>query len=362
MGKKLLRRSVLKASVLGGIAASTFPNPAISKRRHRFKMVTCFPKKFPGLGMTAERIADDIFQLSEGRIEVKVYGAGEIVPAYEVFDAVREGVAELGYGWDGYWISKHSGAAYFGGVPGGLTPSEQVSWILYGGGSKLWDELWMPFGIKPFLAGVNQTEMFGWYKNPLNSLSDLKGLKIRMAGLPSEILNRMGATAVNIPGGEIMSSFQSGVVDAVEWGGPWMDLAFGFPKICKICYAPGIHSPDSSLALYVNKDIFDSLSEDLKKIIQVAAEKSTPHLYGEIMYYNAQSFEVITNKHKVDYKLLPKDIVRDFLKIGEDVVNENAEKDPFSKKVYLSYKSFLDQSKNITLYQEQGYLNSRGSW
>ena len=102
--------------------------------------------------------------------------------------------------------------------------------------------------------------MFGWYKKPLNSIEDLKGLKIRMAGLPSEILNRMGATAVNIPGGEIMSSFQAWVVDAVEWGGPWMDLAFGFPKICKICYAPGIHSPGASQALYVNKEIYDNLN------------------------------------------------------------------------------------------------------
>ena len=234
--KNQSRRKFLTALPLATFAAceksetQKISSPQI-RSQINWKMVTTWPKNFPGVGTTAEKIAQSINKASDGRLEIKVYGAGEIVPAYEVFDAVRQGTAEMGHGWSGYWISKNPGLAYFGGIPGGLSPSEQSAWALYGGGLELWEELLDPYGIKPFQGGIVQTEMFGWYKKALNSTEDLKGLKIRMSGLAAEVLNRMGATTVNIPGGEVMSSFQSGVVDAVEWGGPWMDLAFGLSLI-----------------------------------------------------------------------------------------------------------------------------------
>ena len=348
-----------KEDINGGTPSKPEKSTFISKNIIQLRMATTWPKNFPGVGTTAEKVAETITKASDGRLEIKVYGSGEIVPAYEVFDAVRQGTVEMGHGWAGYWISKNPGLAYFGGIPGGLSPSEQSSWIMHGGGQKLWEEAMEPYGMQPFQAGIVQSEMFGWYKKALNSLEDLKGLKIRMAGLANEILNRMGATAVNIPGGEVMSSFQSGVVDAVEWGGPWMDLAFGFPKIAKICYGPGIHSPGSMNEMLINKDLYNNLPNDLKEIIKTSANSANNDSYNEYIYRNAISYQTIVNEHDVEFKTLPMDIMKEFLKVAKEVVQDNAEKDPEAMKIHLHYQDFLKKAIDVTKYQESGYLKAR---
>ena len=348
-----------KENIKGGTPSNPESASSISKNIMQLRMATTWPKNFPGVGTTAEKVAEAITKASDGRLEIKVYGSGEMVPAYEVFDAVRQGTVEMGHGWPGYWISKNPGLAYFGGIPGGLSPSEQSAWIMHGGGQKLWEELLEPYGIQPFQAGIVQSEMFGWYKKTLNSLEDLQGLKIRMAGLPNEILNRMGATAVNIPGGEVMSSFQSGVVDAVEWGGPWMDLAFGFPKIAKICYGPGIPSPGSMNEMLINKQLFNNLPNDLKEIIRISANNVNNDSYNEYINRNAISYQIIVKEHDVKFKILPLDIMKEFLKVAKEVVQDNAEKDPAAMKIHLNYQDFLKKAIDITKYQELGYLNAR---
>jgi TRAP-type mannitol/chloroaromatic compound transport system substrate-binding protein len=348
-----------KENIKGGTPSKPESSTSISKNIIQLRMATTWPKNFPGVGTTAEKVAETITQASDGRLEIKVYGSGEIVPAYEVFDAVRQGTVEMGHGWPGYWISKNPGLAYFGGIPGGLSPSEQSSWIMHGGGQKLWEEAMEPYGIQPFQAGIVQSEMFGWYKKTLNSLEDLQGLKIRMAGLPNEILNRMGATAVNIPGGEVMSSFQSGVVDAVEWGGPWMDLAFGFPKIAKICYGPGIHSPGSMNEMLINKELYNNFPNDLRNIIKTSANSANNESYNEYIYRNAISYQTIVKEHDVEFKTLPMDIMKEFLKVAKEVVQDNAEKDPIAMKIHLHYQDFLKKAIDVTKYQESGYLQAR---
>ena len=348
-----------KENIKGGTPTKPESSPSISKNIIQLRMATTWPKNFPGVGTTAEKVAETITKASDGRLEIKVYGSGEIVPAYEVFDAVRQGTVEMGHGWAGYWISKNPGLAYFGGIPGGLSPSEQSSWIMHGGGQKLWEEILEPYGMQPFQAGIVQSEMFGWYKKTLNSLEDLKGLKIRMAGLSNEILNRMGATAVNIPGGEVMSSFQSGVVDAVEWGGPWMDLAFGFPKIAKICYGPGIHSPGAMNEMLINRDLYNNLPNDLKAIIKTSANSANNESYNEYIYRNAISYQTIINDHDVEFKTLPMDIMKEFLKVAKEVVQDNAEKNPEAMKIHMHYQDFLKKAIDVTKYQESGYLQAR---
>ena len=348
-----------KENVKGGTPSKPENSTYISKNIIQLRMATTWPKNFPGVGTTAEKVAETITKASDGRLEIKVYGSGEIVPAYEVFDAVRQGTVEMGHGWAGYWISKNPGLAYFGGIPGGLSPSEQSSWIMHGGGQKLWEEILEPYGMQPFQAGIVQSEMFGWYKKTLNSLEDLKGLKIRMAGLSNEILNRMGATAVNIPGGEVMSSFQSGVVDAVEWGGPWMDLAFGFPKIAKICYGPGIHSPGAMNEMLINRGLYNNLPNDLKAIIKTSANSANNESYNEYIYRNAISYQTIVNEHDVEFKTLPMDIMKEFLKVAKEVVQDNAEKDPEAMKIHMHYQDFLKKAIDVTKYQESGYLQAR---
>ena len=355
------RRAFLRAGAAGALAASAFPKPALSQGRLRWKMVTCWPKNFPGLGMTANDVGARITAMSDGRLEVKVYGAGEIVPAFEVFDAVRDGVAEIGHGWDGYWIAKHPGAPFYGGVPNGLGPHEQVAWIQYGGGQALWDEMYADMGLRPFLSGVNPPSMFGWYRREIESLDDMKGLNIRMAGLPGEVLNRMGATSVNMPGGEIMSSLQSGAVDAVEWGGAWSDLAFGFHKIAKICYWPGIHEPGASNSLLVARAAYEGLPRDLREIVRIAAHSGTSRLYSESTHQNAISYRTLREEHGVRFLRLPADVIASFLKNSLDVARETGARDPLARRILESFMAFRERAVTIAPTVELGYLGARST-
>jgi len=190
-----------------------------------WKMVTSWPKNFPGLGTSAERLAERINAMSAGRLTVKVYAAGELVPALEVFDAVSRGTAEMGHGTPYYWKGKVPAAQFFSSVPFGLSTLEMNAWLSHGGGQALWDETYAPFGVKPLSAGNTTMQMGGWFNKEINSLDDIKGLKIRMPGLGGEVWSKLGAITVNLPGGEIFTSLQTGAIDATDWVGPYNDLA-----------------------------------------------------------------------------------------------------------------------------------------
>ena len=323
------------------------------------KMVTTWPKDFPGLGTSANRLADKINKASKGQIKIKVYGSGELVPAYESFDAVRNGVADMCHDSPYYWISKHPATVFFSTLPSGLSALEQTSWLLYGGGQELWNELYDRFNLVAFPSGNAGLQMFGWFKKEINSLDDLKGLKVRMSGIHAEVLNRIGAITVNIPGGEIMTSLQAGVVDGVEWGGPWMDLAFGFHKIVPFCYGPGLHEPGLNTSLTINKQIYESMSEELKNIIKLCCYSEISESLAEFNYRNTILYKELLKKHKVNFRILPKDIIKAWIENSEIVIKEIATKDDISKKIYNSWNYFRESSKNISEYYNLGFLEAR---
>jgi len=233
-------------------------------------MVTTWPKNFPGLGTGAQRLADRITAMTEGRIAVKLFAAGELVGAFDSFDAVSQGNAEGYHAAEYYWQGKSKAFNFFTAVPFGLTASELNAWIYHGGGQELWDELAADFGLKSFLAGNTGVQMGGWFAKEVNSVDDFKGLKFRMPGLGGEVLRRMGAAVVALPGGEIFPALQSGAIDATEWVGPWNDLAFGFHRIVKFYYFPGFHEPGSGLAFSMNKKVWDGLPDSDKAIVEAA--------------------------------------------------------------------------------------------
>lgn len=212
----------------------------------KWKMVTTWPKNFPGVGTGAEFLAKNINEMAGGRLEVKVYAAGELVPALEVFDAVSRGTAQMGHGASYYWKGKVPAAQFFTTVPFGLTPQEFNAWIYYGGGLALWEEIYEPFGLIPMPAGNPGAQMGGWFNKEINSLEDFKGLKMRMPGIGGEVLKKLGASPINLPGSEIFTALQSGTIDATEWVGPYNDLAFGLYKAAKYYYYPGWHEPGSA--------------------------------------------------------------------------------------------------------------------
>ncbi|VAW57842.1 TRAP transporter solute receptor, unknown substrate 6, partial [hydrothermal vent metagenome] len=239
------RRHFIKAAATSSLLTTTALTTQTieAKTRIKWKMVTTWPKNFPGLGSGANHLAKLITEMSGGRLKVKVYGAKELVPAFEVFDAVSRGTAQMGHGASYYWKGKNEATQFFSAVPFGLTAQEMNGWLYHGGGMELWRELYEPFGLVPAAAGNTGVQMAGWFNKQIKSTADLKGLKMRIPGLGGEVLKRAGGTPVSLPGGEIFTSLKTGAIDATEWVGPYNDLAFGLHKAAKYYYYPGWHEP-----------------------------------------------------------------------------------------------------------------------
>jgi TRAP-type mannitol/chloroaromatic compound transport system substrate-binding protein len=355
------RRDFLKGVGAGSVVAgSVLASPAVvAKAKYQWKMVTTWPKNFPGLGTGANHLADLINEMSGGRIHVKVYGAKELVPAFEIFDAVSRGTAEMGHGAAYYWKGKSEAAQFFAAVPFGLTAQEMNSWLYHGGGMELWREVYAPFGLIPTAAANTGVQMGGWFNKQINSLDDLKGLKMRIPGLGGEVLQRLGGTPVSLPGGEIFPSLKSGAIDATEWVGPYNDLAFGLYKAAKYYYYPGWHEPGTTLEAFINQKAFEALPKDLQSIVLNACKVANGDVLAELTARNNEALQTLIHKHKVDLRKFPDDVLAQLKKVSDEVVAEIAKKDALSNKVYQSFKRFRDQVTQWHDVSERAYLNAR---
>jgi len=324
-----------------------------------WKMVTTWPKNFPGLGTGANRVAQLINEMSGGRIEVKVYGAGEMVGAFEVFDAVSEGHAQLGHAGAYYWKGKIPAAPFFSTVPFGLTADEMNAWLYYGDGLKLWEEAYKPFGLIPNPAGNSGTQMGGWFNKEINSVADLKGLKMRIPGFGGEVLKRAGGIPVTLPGGEIYPSLTSGAIDATEWVGPYNDMAFGLYKAAKYYYTPGWHEPGTTMECMINEKAFLALPADLQSIVRNAMKVANLEMLSEYTARNGVALQTLIEKHHVQLKYFPDEVLQTLKKLSVEVVEEAAKVDALSAKVWASQKAFLKQVSRWTEVSEFTYLKAR---
>ena len=342
-------------ALLGSIPFASNANNA--KPEYDWKMVTTWPKNFPGLGTGAEYLAKLIQKLSGGRIKVRVYGAGELVPAFEIFDAVSSGVAELGHGSAYYWKGKNDIFQFFSTVPFGMTANEMNAWLYKGGGLKLWEQAYFDFNLVPMAAGNTGVQMGGWFNKEINSLNDLKGLKMRIPGLGGEVLKRAGGTPVNLPGGELFTALKTGTIDATEWVNPYNDLAFGFHKAAKYYYYPGWHEPGTTLECFINKNKLDELPDDLKEIVKGAAKIANLDMLCEYIARNNDALQILKNKHKVKIKPYPKEVLEELYSISKEVVKELSVKNDFAKEVYDSYTSFQEKTKDWNDISLKAYLD-----
>ena len=344
------------ANAQSSSSAATTPTEVI-----KWKMVTTWPKNFPGLGTGANNLAKKINQLSGGRMEVKVYGAGELVPALETFDAVSRGTAQMGHGAAYYWKGKNDVFQFFSTVPFGLTAQEMNGWLYNGGGLELWQKAYAKYNLIPMPAGNMGVQMGGWFNKEINNLDDLKGLKMRIPGLGGEVLKRAGGTPVNLPGGELFTAMQSGTIDAVEWVGPFNDLTFGFYKVAKFYYYPGWHEPGTTLEAIINKEAFEALPADLQVIVKSACKLANHEMLAEYVSRNNDALQTLINKHKVQVKRFPDDVLEKLRTLSDDVVKELANKDAFASEVYESFSSYRKKTENWSEYSERAYLNVRSA-
>jgi len=335
--------------------------PVAGQQTISWKMVTTWPKNFPGLGTGANRLASLIGEMSGGRIQVKVYGANELVPPFEVFDTVSSGTAEMGHGAAYYWKGKSEAAQFFAAVPFGMTAQEMNAWLYFGGGMELWQEVYAPFGLTPAAAGNTGLQMGGWFNREILSLDDLRGLKMRIPGLGGEVLRRAGGTPVSLPGGEIFTSLQTGAIDATEWVGPYNDLAFGLYKAAKYCYFPGWHEPGTTLECVFNTAALEALPADLQSIVLNACRVVNQDMLAEYTARNNSALQALINEHQVDVREFPGEVLQRLRSLSEEVVAEIADKDALSAKVYDSYRNFRAQVVAWHNVSERAYLNVRGS-
>ena len=344
------------------IAASSFPAPAIAQGIRELKMVSTFVKNFPGLGTSAARLVERIHRASDGKLRIKLYNAGELVGALEVFDVVSKGDAEIYFSSEYYYLGKSKAFGFFGAVPFGLTMDEYYAWLYYGGGQQLWDELSGQFGLKPFVSSNTGVQMGGWYNKEIKTLDDFKGLKFRMPGIGGEVMRRLGAAVVTLPPPEIFQALQSGTIDGTEWIGPWHDLAFGFYKIAKFYYWPGFHEPSSVTSYAVNLKVWDSLPRDQQELLKMAFESEAHLQSSEYDAGNPIALDTLLTKHNVQLRQFSDDIVKEIARQSAVVVNELGNSDPMSKKVWDSYREFAKRSVDWAKIGIQGYLNARAQY
>lgn len=333
---------------------------AESRQRFRWNVVTTWPPNFPGLGTGVNTLARYIGELSNGRLQVTVYGAGELVPAFEVFDAVSQGSAEMGHGASYYWRGKTEAAQFFCTIPFGMNAHEVSGWLYHGGGLDLWREVYEPFGLVPIPAGNTGVQTGGWFNKRIDSMQDLRGLRIRIPGLGGEVLGRVGATPIAIPGSEVFTSLQTGAIDAAEWVGPYNDVAMGLHQAARYYYYPGWHEPGPALECIVNREAWEQLPDDLKAIVRVACQAAGLDMVSEFMARNAGALSQLEADPSVEVLSFPPDVLAGLKAATLEVVEELAAADPVVARVWDSYRTFLAESEAWQRVSEQAYLETRG--
>ncbi|MDP5146159.1 TRAP transporter substrate-binding protein DctP [Shewanella sp. ULN5] len=318
-----------------------------------WRLATSWPKNLPGLGMAPENFAQKVNLMSNGRLHISVYGAGELMPALSVFDGVSEGKVQMAHSASYYWKGKAPAAQFFSSIPFGLNAQQMNAWLYHGGGMELWQEVYQPFGIIPMAGGNTGMQMGGWFNQPINSIEDLNGLKMRLPGIGGEVLKQVGGVPVEeLAGRELYGALQSGAIDAAEWVGPYNDLPLGLYQVAKFYYYPGWHEPGSNMEFMVNQQAFLALPDDLQQIIITAARAVNQDMLDDYTQGHIEALNTLVNDHNVQLKRFPEEVIAQLKSARDTVLYAEAEKDPMFKKVLQAYLENEKQVKRYFQYTE----------
>lgn len=312
----------------------------ISEKTYSWKMVTAWPPNSPINQESVEKFAEDVEIMSRGRMKIKVFAGGELVPPLQAFDAVSQGGVQMAHTASYYWAGKVPAAQFMTVVPFGLTHEGAWAWIYAGGGLALWQELYEPFGIVPFPMGNTGIQMGGWFNKKINSLEDLKGLKIRMPGLGGKVLAKAGANPINIDPGELYMAVERGVIDATEWVGPVFDMRQGLDEVAKYYYFPGWHEPGSQLELIINQSAWQGLEPDLQLIIETAAAKASLDIFAQSEVQNTFALLEMKANNVVEILEFPETVIKELRRLTVEVLEEEAAGDSNFLKISEAYRAF----------------------
>ena len=350
------------ALALGGCHRAEDKAAAISVNINRgkkvtLKLATSWPAHFPIMGTGVDEFAKRCSELSGGTLEIKVFAKNILVPALQVFDATSAAQIDAFHSGVYYWKGKNPAFSIFGGMPLGLTSEEMITWFKFGGGYALWREMYGKYNLYPLIGGTTGPQMGGWFKKKINSLTDLKGLKMRIPGLGGEVMKKLGVNPVLLPAGEIYTALERGTIDATEWVGPALDSMMGFAKAAPYYYT-GWHEPGSILELTFNKARWEKLSPEHQAIITAASEEMTGNMLQEFRYKNAQALQELPKN--VQIRTFPKDMM-DAAKIAlQEVLNAESTKSNDFKRVLESYEAFVKINKPWDDISTKNFLEIRG--
>ncbi len=321
------------------------------------KLATSWPAHFPIMGTGVENFAQRIKEISSGSLEIKIYPKNVLVPALAVFDAASSGQIDAFHSGPYYWKGKNSAFSLYSGIPFGFTSEEINSWMLFGGGLELWREQYAKYNLYPFMGGNTNIQMGGWFRKPIESLEDMKGLKMRIPGLGGEVFAKMGVNPILLPAGEIYTSLERGVIDATEWVGPALDIKMGFYKVAPYYYA-GWHEPGSILELSFNKKSWHNLASEHQAMIEVASSEMNSNMTYEFHAENIQALQVLK---ELDVKLMqyPSDVILAGKLALESVISELSAKNKDFADVYASIDKYLALSKEWSDTSLKYFLNER---
>ncbi len=354
------RRDLLKGAAAGAAAsATTLSAPAIAQERIEINMVSTWPRDFPGLGTGAQRFAQRLSDMTDGRMQVQYFAAGERVGAFDSFDEVASGNAQIYHGADYYWKGKHPGWAYFTAVPFGLTYTEINAWIRFGGGQELWDELSGSFGLKNLMCGNTGVQMGGWFNKEIESADDLKGLKMRIPGLGGDVMAKLGASPVSLPGGQIYENLVSGAIDATEWVGPWNDAFMKFYEAAKYYYYPGMHEPGSMLAIGMNKDFWESLSPSDQLIVEAASSMENDVMMSEYNAKNGEALAKLISEQGVELREFNDDVYDSFGDAAAEVFEEARAHSDLANRIHESFLKARSEVGGWAKISDVAYINQR---
>ncbi len=358
-----MQRRTLLYGGMGALAACARPQSetgtVTTNERHRWRMVTSWPPNFPGHGVSANRLAERIQTMSGGQIEIQIFAAGELVPAFEVLDAVSRGTVQLGHSAPIYWRGKLPAAQVFGSIPFGMQADEFNAWMYHGGGTQLYRDAYAAQNVVPFIAAQTGPQMGGWFNREINGIDDLVGLKMRIPGLGGEVMQRAGAVPVNLPATEIFTALQTGAIDATEWVGPYNDLAFGLHQAARYYYYPGWQEPSGVLELLVSAEAWATLSPKLQAIIETACIAETDYIFAEFNSRNNQALSTLINEHGVELRRFPNEVLAALRGYSAEVMTELAASDPSIGRVYDAYRDFAENIAPWMAISRRAHMESR---
>lgn len=342
------------------VAATGLAMPAIAQGNITWRMVTTWPKNFPGLGVGAQRLADRITKASGGRLTVQLFAAGEMVPALGALDAVIDGSAEMSHGAAYYWQNKSQGLSFYTGVPFGMTSRELTAWVRYLGGQEIWDKIYDQFGVQGFLSGDTGTQAGGWFKKELTGVADIQGVRFRTPGLGGQVWGKLGAAVTNMPAGEIFAALQSGTLDAAEFVGPYNDLALGFHQIAKNYYFPSFVEPGLATEITVNKAKFLELPEDLQELVRACAQAAYDDVASDMYANDPRALQALVSEHGVQVKRFPDEILEAGAKASMELIGDiRANGDALTKEVAESFVSAFNLLRTRTEGTDMPFLVAR---